>query len=82
MGPHKSAPERCTYHYFPVGRGNALSATKTKGTLSSFSRGSQDSVFIFASGLGGGKLRQKKDKKRFLDPVYQVIVALQKMHLA
>ena len=64
MGPHKSAPERCTYHYFPVGRGNALSATKTKGTLSSFSRGSQDSIFIFGSGLGGDKLRQKKKIKK------------------
>ena len=57
MGSHKSAPERCTYHYFPVVRGNALSTTKTEETLSSFSRGSQDSVFIFGSGLGGGKLR-------------------------
>ena len=41
----------------PVVRGNALSATKTKGATSSFSRVSQDSIFNFGSGLGGGKLR-------------------------
>ena len=40
----------------PLVKGNALSATKTKGTTSSFSRDSREPIFNFGSSLGGGKL--------------------------